>query len=165
MTNARNKLRSRGFTLYEVLIAIGVMMLAINLSVELFRVNFKLVHQTELLTATTSGIDSALYHLRQDTWGSGRIVVGDPKSVALTQDDGKQIVWGIDADGTLKRNAGGVVTQWPVAKGWTFATNGAFLTISEGKSLPERSAAAGSVELVSQLLLLSQNSLPGRNSP
>jgi len=139
----------RGFTLYEMLVALGLSTLLFGLAGELFNANFKVIGKSEVLSRQTAQIDSAMFRLRRDVWSAGQIIVPNPTSVSLVHPDGGKVSWAVAADGSVQRtDADGHTMTWPIGIPWTFRADTSALSVNS----PDAQGAK-SVGLVSQLLL------------
>jgi prepilin-type N-terminal cleavage/methylation domain-containing protein len=141
--------RRRGFTLYEILIALALFLIVLDTAGQLFNSVFKLTADNQRLGRQTSRIDSALRQLRGDTWGCSNIAVGDSHSVELTVAKGK-VAWLLNTDGSVQRTGPDSQSeQWPaIGRDWTFASEGPALVVSDRVSYGPQA-----VRLVSQVLL------------
>jgi hypothetical protein len=105
--------------------------------------------------------DAALGQLRRDVWGAREVTLAGTQSVRIDADGGPQVVWGVDAAGTLWRAERGpaeapVVTgegppasapRWrDVGRRMSFAWDGVALTVRGADAGADR---AGGVRLAS----------------
>jgi prepilin-type N-terminal cleavage/methylation domain-containing protein len=143
----RPRVRNSGFTLYEVMVGILILVIFFAVAGKLFNSVILLGAASENLSNASSRTDSALFRLRADVWDSKSIVVADARSITLTRSDGSQIVWTLTPDEGISR-AGPTAKseQWEgIGKGWAFSTDAVSLTVAENKEVP--------VRLVSQVLI------------
>jgi|GEM_PF-2508223 len=135
MINGRSTRRfRRGYSLMELLIALGLIMIVMNSAGDLYRAVVNSGRDQGNLSNRASRIDTAVNVMRRDAWGCSRIAVTDGKSAQLSLPDGDVLTWRIDADGNLSRtNAAGAHQEWSdIGRDWTFARDGVALTISNG---------------------------------
>jgi len=137
------------FTLFEMLVALGVSTVLFGVAGELFNANFKVIGKSEVLSRQTAQIDSALFRLRHDVWSASQITVPTPRSVSLVNPDGGKVSWVVTADGSVQRtDADGHTMTWPIGIPLMFSTDHFALSVSS----PDAQGAK-SVRLVSQFLL------------
>jgi type II secretory pathway component PulJ len=141
--------RRAAFTLYEVLVTLGLTTIFLGIAGELFNANFKVIGKTEVLSRQTAQIDSAVFRLRRDVWSAGQITLNNPNSVDLTDPSGSKVSWQVLSSGAVQRtDAAGHTTTWTLAAPWAFSADDSSLSVSDAKS-----SGAKSVRLVSQVLL------------
>jgi len=147
---ARQSRRRCGYSLMELMVSIGVLMIAMDISVQLGRSVIRAGANNRTMNDQSSRIDAAVATLRGDVWGASRIDVVDSRTVRLSRGGALAATWTIAADDSVQRtDASGQVRQWPgIGKNWTFARDGAALTISDGVS-----QGATAMRCVSQVLL------------
>jgi hypothetical protein len=137
----------RGFTILEVIMTLGLLVMFFAASGEVFRSTVLLSSAGENLSNQSSQIDSAVWQLRKDVWNSRSISVPATNSVELSIDDKTSILWKIDSAGDLVRaTPSGNPQRWPaIGTGWTFSTDAVSISISDGSSAP--------IRMISQVLL------------
>ena len=137
--------RCRGFTITEVLMTLSLLVMFFAAAGEMFKSTVLVDRESQVFSDRASRVDSAMFQLRRDVWGSGRVAARG-RWVELANSGG-EIVWRIDSDGGVTRtDVGGHVTRWEgIAGKWTLGGDGVGVTISDGGEVP--------VRLVSQVLL------------
>ncbi len=142
--------RSRGFTMPELLFALGILGIFALAGTQLFYSTVRISRATAQQQDAAASFDSALTVLRGDAWVATEIAAPDPTTARL----GK-ITWTIK-DSTLTRETGDSSRPhtWPVPKGLTFAGDGASIVVR----IPAASAGerGGDVRMVSEPLLLAR---------
>ncbi|MDP9173480.1 MAG: hypothetical protein M3O30_06395 [Planctomycetota bacterium] len=146
----RRSSRRPAFSLMEMLLALGLIVIAFGLGTELCSSMLNLWAQTAKLNDRTNRIDSAALRMRNDVWGSSDIRVGDPQTAVVTLGDNTISTWHIEADGKLQRTDALAQNQnWDVdAKGWHFQREGPSLVVIDDKAV-----SAVPMQAVSQVLL------------
>jgi type II secretory pathway pseudopilin PulG len=145
--NRSPRRRRGGYSLLELLMTMTVLLLATNVSVQLFRSVIRTGQVNQDYSNQTSRIDAAISQLRADAWESSAISVALPRWVQLAG-TGK-ITWTITDDAVRRTDSTGQVRQWPgIGSAWTFASDKTGLTVTDAQS-----PGAPPYRLVSQVLL------------
>ena len=154
--------RRRGFTLYEAVVALGLILIVLDLSTRVFRTGLQSIQQVQAAEINQRQIDSALNALAGDVW-RGATLEATGNSVRVGFADGSKIRWQINSDGSIHRSEDVRVTpvgQFPPASRtthwqadaaqWSFARDGDCLLVR----MPRRDPLAQPEEarLVSQIL-------------
>jgi len=143
------KRRRTGTSLYEMLIALGILVIALDLSAQMFHSLIRTGADSYKSQNQTVRIEAALAKLRRDVWSAAEVSVSDSHSARLSAGGGLIAAWTIKADGLERTGADGKTERWPgVGNHWALAREGASLTISD-----ESSKEAAAVRLPSQVLL------------
>jgi type II secretory pathway component PulJ len=140
--------RRRAFSLWEMLVALALLVFVLDAAGRLFRSVILLSSDTQKISSQGSQVDSAIAQMRRDVWSANDIGVSDSRLVTLDK-----IAWRLDSDGTVERaDANGRIEQWPqIGAKWKFSSDGPVLTISD-----EKSKDLLAVRLVSQTMLSRQ---------
>jgi prepilin-type N-terminal cleavage/methylation domain-containing protein len=142
--------RRRGFTLNEVLAALAILVVVMDVGGRLFQVVVGSWRDDAMFANESTRTDQVLSKLRQDVWICDDIVVTNAQSVRLHKADGSWITWTFGGDGATER-AGDSVAAWrcpSVSAGWSMHRQGNCLVIQDSaKPNP------GRVVLPSQVLL------------
>jgi len=93
--------RRRGFTLLELIMALGLMAAFMTASTRLFQVSFRTIRSTEMSRNQAARMDHCLAELRRDVWAARRASVSDTGELAL-EVDGRRITWSV-AEGIVRR--------------------------------------------------------------
>jgi len=123
--------RRRAFSLWEMLVALALLVFVLDAAGRLFRSVILLSSDTQKISSQGSQVDSAIAQMRRDVWSANDIGVSDSRLVTLDK-----IAWRLDSDGTVERaDANGRIEQWPqIGAKWKFSSDGPVLTISDEKS-------------------------------
>lgn len=147
--------RRRGFTLLELLFALGILAVVGLISVKLFRSTVLVSQGAETAAASMTRMDSALASIRRDAWGAESIQVGDAKSVTLQQPGGASVRWHAEHPGEMVRDEAGKQTHWSALPGGiTFAVDGAVLVV-QLTGTPDH--PGGETRMPSQVLLAAED--------
>jgi len=147
--------RSGGFTLLELLVAIGLLAVVGLIGMHLFRSTVLVSQDAAKAASSMTRVDAALAELRADAWGAKSIEVTAPDSVTLEQSAGGAIHWHAGSAGDLVRDAAGTTTRWTgLPGGVAFAADGAALTV-ELKGTSEH--PGGLAAMPSQVLLAAED--------
>jgi prepilin-type N-terminal cleavage/methylation domain-containing protein len=142
--------RRRGFTLNEVLAALAILVVVMDVGGRLFQVVVTSWRDDAVFANESARTDQVLSKLRQDVWTCDEIVVTNAQSVRLHNADGSWMTWTFGGDGVAER-AGGSVADWrcpSVSAGWSMHREGNSLVVQDsGKPNP------GRVVLPSEVLL------------
>jgi prepilin-type N-terminal cleavage/methylation domain-containing protein len=146
--NRRRRLES-GFTITELLIALGVLALFAVAATQLFYATMRLSRTSAERQDAASQFDSAVGALRADVWSAGEIAAPDSSTARVGN-----VTWTVK-DHTLTRDAGDSEPQrrWEVPPGVTFAAEPAALVLRVARSPGE---PGGDVRMVSQSLVLAR---------
>jgi type II secretory pathway component PulJ len=141
--------RRRAFSIWEMLVALALLVFVLDAAGHLFRSVILLSSDSQKISSQGSQVDSAISQMRRDVWSANDIGVSDSRVVTLDK-----IAWRLDSDGTVERSdANGRIEQWPqIGAKWKFASDGPVLTISD-----ETSKDLLAVRLVSQTMLSRQS--------
>jgi len=93
--------RRRGFTLLELIMALGLMAAFMTASTRLFQVSFRTIRLTELSRNQAARLDHCLAELRRDVWAAQHASVSNTGELAL-EPEGRRITWSA-AEGTVRR--------------------------------------------------------------
>lgn len=97
--------RRRGFTLLELMFAIGLIAFLSLVGVRLLRATLRTWHDSAAAQAEQSRFDHAIGLLRRDVWVASSIEAPKP-GTAILQTPGGRIEWDADPNGDLlRRNA------------------------------------------------------------
>ncbi len=141
--------RRKGISLYEIVVSMGIFVIAMNLSAQMFRSLILTGADSGKLLNESAGVDAAIGKLRRDVWGASQINVSDSHTAQL----GTSATWTILPDRVERTGSDGKTEQWAgIGKNWSFARDGAALTISDDTA-PGSAQGATAVRLVSQVLL------------
>jgi len=140
--------RRRAFSIWEMLVALALLVFVLDAAGHLFRSVILLSSDSQKISSQGSQVDSAIAQMRRDVWSANDIGVSDSRLVTLDK-----IAWRLDSDGTVERaDANGRIEQWPqIGAKWKFSSDGPVLTISD-----EKSKDLLAVRLVSQTMLSRQ---------
>jgi len=148
----------RGFSLAELLLALGVLGLFGAAATQLFHTTFRVSHATAQQQDAAASFDAAVAAMRDDAWVASEIAAPDPATAKL----GK-VTWSVK-DQTLTRDAGDDRSRtWPAPTGLTFAADGGALVLrvpagsGGGAGGRER---GGDVRMISEPNLLSRLNSP-----
>lgn len=147
MRTHRSPIRLRpGFTILEILMALGLLVIFFGVAGELFKSTMMLGYDSGQLSNQNSRIDSAIFQLRRDVWNSSRMTVSGKKSLDLDSSDGIKISWNIDQEnGVTRTDAQGRSERWEgIGENWSLAADGPCLSIRD---------AAAEICLPSEILL------------
>ena len=138
--------RCRGFSLYEMVVALSLMTTLLFLATHLFHADFRLIQDAEASQRGAARIDHALAALRRDVWASESASVKTSQSLVLQLRDGT-VTWTSDADGGVKRVQTGAADEqsWPATPPITFSAEGPVVLLHIG-----RKGAEANVELTSE---------------
>jgi hypothetical protein len=139
----------RGFMLWEVLVALGLLMIFFAATTQLLRLSMQMPYRANQADALASRFDVALTILRQDVWGSSSMTADgkDGRAIRIERADALPVTWKISEDGTLLRTDG-EKSDWPeIAAGMRFEIKGPLLLLIEpadahrqGRRIPLTSA-------------------------
>jgi hypothetical protein len=133
----------RGFFLYELLIALAVLLVVMDIADHVLYGAFWAMQSDELLANRSASVDAAMQSLRRDVWTAQSLRCVDAHHLIVTQKAG-DIDWSIDADGKMCRNN---AARWPcTAAGWRFAMGASDVILTDPDS-------AAPMEFCSQILL------------
>jgi type II secretory pathway pseudopilin PulG len=143
----RHRRAALGFTISELLIAIGILGIFGLVATQVFYSSFRVSRTTAEKQDAAGSFDSAVSVLRSDVWTAPEIAAPDPGTAKL----GK-VTWTIK-DTTLTRDTGDGARPrtWPMPKGTSFAADGASLVLRVPAATGER---GGDVRMVSEPLVL-----------
>lgn len=149
----RSRRARRGFTLPELLVAIGLLAVFAVAATRLFHATIRVGHTTAQQQDAASSFDAAMTVLRNDVWTAAAIAVPDPTTAKLGT-----VTWTIN-ETTLARDAGdgGRQRTWPAPKGSTFVADGASLVLRVPSTSGER---GGDVRMVSEAAILTALTTP-----
>jgi hypothetical protein len=100
--------------LLEMLVVIGIVMVALIIQAQVFRASMRQISQAPDVERQLLGINQVQNTLRQDVWGASGIAVIDPSSVTLTYPDGHSVGWVFAAGKVTRtdsRDAAALVAQ------------------------------------------------------
>jgi type II secretory pathway pseudopilin PulG len=145
----RHRRAALGFTISELLIAIGILGIFGLVATQLFYSSFRVSHATAAQQDAAGSFDSAVSVLRSDVWTAPEIAAPDARTAKL----GK-VTWTIK-ETTLTRDTGDGARPrtWPMPKGTSFAADGAALVLRVPAAAGE---CGGDVRMVSESQLLSR---------
>ncbi len=142
----------RGFTVLEMLIAIGLMAFLGIVSQRLFVASFRAMQTARSADTSITRFDHAMRRLRADTWSSTQISA-DGLSATLKQSDGSSIAWRFTETGDLTRTDGAATLTWrDVSRLTRFSADGPSLVLHLPDGFSKR---PGGIKLISQLQLAS----------
>jgi hypothetical protein len=99
----RHRSRPRGFMLFEMLIALGVLAAFALIAVKLLTTSLRLAHDAGAARDRALRFESAVGVLRADVWGAAGVELPAPGTARITLGDGSIAVWSADAQGALSR--------------------------------------------------------------
>jgi type II secretory pathway component PulJ len=141
--------RRTGISLYEVVVSLGIFVIAMNMAAQLFRSLITTGAESGRTLNQVARIDSAVAKLRGDVWSAGKIDILDSHTVRLSRGDNLTATWAVSDNSLTRTDASGHVESFSdTGKGWSFARDGAALTISD-----DSAHDATAMRLVSQVLL------------
>jgi type II secretory pathway pseudopilin PulG len=140
----------RGFSIWELLIVIGLMSVLGVISQRLFVGAFRTMQAAHAAETAEMRFDHAMLRLRADCW-SARQISADGLSATLTRTGRPAITWRFTTTGDLSRREGDSTVTWPdVSRSARFSVAAPALVVS----LPDGfSAHESQIKLVSQLQL------------
>jgi prepilin-type N-terminal cleavage/methylation domain-containing protein len=146
------RIRSRGLTLIELVMVLGLVGVCILIAGQVFRASFQAIDGTAKSDWRNTGFDHAMAALRRDIWASRKSNSEKPGELRLLIDDDRVILWSTtDSAFTRLEQRGQAVTdsrRWTNLPPATFAADGPSVTLTiAGKSGDER------IEMISPLLL------------
>jgi prepilin-type N-terminal cleavage/methylation domain-containing protein len=94
--------RRRGFTVIELIMALGLMAAFMTASTRLFQVSFRTIRSTEMSRNQAARLDHCLAELRRDVWAAQRASISNTGELALEL-EGRRITWSA-AEGTVRRS-------------------------------------------------------------
>jgi hypothetical protein len=97
--------RAHGLTLTEVLLVIGVLMIAFAVESRLFRSAIVATQSAPESVQQHARLDQAIGVMRADVWNAKRIDVANPQTIALQLGDGATVTWRLDATGAIRAAA------------------------------------------------------------
>jgi len=148
----------RGFTILEMLIAIGLMAFLGAVSQRLFVASFRTMQAARSADTAITRFDHAMLRLRADSWSSTEFSANG-LSATLKQSDRPAITWRFDESGNLSRTDGDSTLTWPdISKGARFSASGPELILTVSDSFNKHSS---SIKLISQLQVANSNMISG----
>jgi type II secretory pathway component PulJ len=125
----------RGFVLWEVLIALALLMIFFAATTHLLRASMQIPYRANQADALASRFDVALTTLRADVWGASAVTAegADGHAIRIERADGPAVTWKIGDDGAFKRSSAQQQGQdWAdVAKGLKFEVEGPLVLLVE----------------------------------
>jgi prepilin-type N-terminal cleavage/methylation domain-containing protein len=144
----RHASRHSGFSIPEILVALGLLVIFMAMTGPLFRSVFQTTSEAAKTSDRSAQLDAAVNAIRRDVWDSRAILLKDPRHVEMTASDGHMVFWNLSPDGTIKRQAGGAASWGPGKGKFTFSADQMSVTLAE-----EKSSGPQGVRLISQVLL------------
>ena len=150
MTRTPSHHRPRAFTLIELLVTLILLGVFFMLAGRLFHATFKLAQNVTQAQDAAASFNYAVSVLRNDIFRARAVDVADQRTLTLTLDEGRRIVWTIDRT-TASRGDGDRVCHWPIPPGATLNTDGpdVILTIAASKT-----TSGGEVRMTNEIQLL-----------
>ena len=111
--------RARGFMLFEMLVALGLLAAFALIAVKLMTTSIKLSHDAAEADSRAVRFESALAVLRADAWNAVKFELPAPGTARLTRGDGSTAVWSADAEGGLSRTLSAADGRgYPESRAW-----------------------------------------------
>lgn len=126
----------RGFTIFELMIALIIFTMAMNVGARLIHLTVRSFNETAEASRELKMQRQWLEMLRRDVWSAVTRSSTDGARLDLKTGDGRSIVWRQE-NGQLIRDADRHPAAWPIGKRpirWTIGTNG-ILNLSDGESI------------------------------
>ncbi len=101
---ARSHARA-GFTLYELLISLGLFTAIALLATKTFHSSFRTTHGAETAQTQIAQWEQATTMLRRDAWGASKIEVLSSDSATITLPNGVTVLWSISDSHSMQRIA------------------------------------------------------------
>ena len=144
----------RGFTLTEMLVALGILSIFALAGTRLFHSTMRLSHDTAEEQNSIAAFDSAIASLRADVWTATGIEATADR-VTLKGPSGQAIEWSYSG-GKLKRTVTGLSSsEWPLSDAVVFSSDETSLVIRIPETKSRRSTEisfASEVPLVQRLI-------------
>lgn len=167
--------RARGFMMFEMLVALGLLAAFALIAVKLMTTSIKLSHDAAEADSRAIRFESALAVLRADAWNMVSFDLPSPRTARLTRADGSLAVWSADAEGGLSRTLSAADGRgYPERRAWaalppglTFEqAGGVLLLVEPARAKRPRGSRADDASLAApaeprRVPLLSQTTLAG----
>lgn len=125
--------RARGFMMFEMLVALGVLAAFALIAVKLMTTSIKLSHDAAEADSRAIRFESALAALRADAWNMVSFDLPSPRTARLTRADGSLAVWSADAEGGLSRTLSAADGRgYPERRAWAALPPGLAFGQAEG---------------------------------
>ena len=144
--------RARGYMIFEMMVALGILAFFALLATALFGNSMKLVREGAATQDRLARYDAAVAELRRDVWSATQIETPAPGTARLTLADGSVAEWVTDDQGGLTRTLAGAGDDGagePARRAWSAAAPGLTFRESDGvlfliEQAPRRAGANAS---------------------
>jgi prepilin-type N-terminal cleavage/methylation domain-containing protein len=149
--------RRTGYTLLEVIIALGLLSAFAGAAGRLFVATINTTHESAQAQQTIAAMESMAICLRADAWDAGDFAVKDPQNVALSLSGNRRVSWSIH-DGAVTRTESGTGSdstqrRWENLPAMEFAS-------ANGRALHLQSPGSKDVQPM-EMTLVSQRLIAG----
>jgi type II secretory pathway pseudopilin PulG len=100
-----NRRSRQGFLLIEVLVCIGLYLLAGALFIRLMRGTLRATDASRETATAVSQVDHLLNAIRRDVWQASEITLADPHSLILKESDSHAVIWKLGADNAVRQES------------------------------------------------------------
>lgn len=152
----RDRRAARGMLLLDMLIGLSLLAAFSLVAARLLSTTLRVSSDATRISGNLSRFDNAVAWLRADVWGAREVQIGGPQAFTVRPASGPDVMWQVDAEGTLSRMSLSDVgapeeRRWPEAgAGLGFEWDGVGLTVRETVDAADRGVE---MRLISQLPL------------
>lgn len=141
--------RRRGFSLVEILLALGLFAAVGVISAYAYHSTMRLAHESTTAHNALLSAGHCLSALERDVWGAAELASIEPGGVRLTDGLGRTITWAWNEDRLVRRNASGTTEAWAFSDSATFAVEGPVVAVT----VTDEAGTSATFRFASQLRL------------
>jgi len=125
--------QSRGFSLLEAMLFVGMLAFISTVTAHLFRTTVRTWHDTAARQTAHTRFDTALRQLREDVWSATSITITDKHAMLLHGPGGVEVGWRSLPSGALTRMETGTSAprEWDGLGEFSFAVEGPNVTVTQ----------------------------------